>query len=62
MQSINIHLTGRSVLTGLMLLAVVLGVLALVWLLVTPAWAIGIGAGLVLLIRGLVWLFKPHSE
>ncbi|MEV6226944.1 hypothetical protein AB0L88_03500 [Saccharopolyspora shandongensis] len=62
MQQIHVQLTGKGVVTLLVTVALVLGVLALVWLLVTPAWAIGIGAGLVLLVRGVFWLFKPHSE
>ncbi|MEU6267954.1 hypothetical protein [Saccharopolyspora shandongensis] len=62
MQNIHVELTGKGVVTLLLTVALVLGVLALVWLLASPAWAIGIGAGLVLLVRGVFWLFKPHSE
>ncbi|MEV0088363.1 hypothetical protein [Saccharopolyspora sp. NPDC050642] len=62
MQNIHVELTGKGVVGLLATVALVLGVLALVWLLVTPAWAIGIGAGLVLLVRGVFWLFKPHGE
>lgn len=57
-----LHLSGKSVLIGLVLLLGVLGVLALVWWLATPAIAITAGIGLVVAIRGLFALLNPSSE
>ncbi|MER7014588.1 hypothetical protein ABT324_24450 [Saccharopolyspora sp. NPDC000359] len=62
MQHFHIEVTGKTILTLLLVLAVTAGGLALVWTLVNPGWAIGIAFGLVLLVRGLFALFKPHSE
>lgn len=62
MQHIHFEVTGRTILTVLLLLALVVGGLALVWVLINPGWAIGIGLVLVLAIRGLFALFKPHGE
>lgn len=61
MQHMHFLITGKGVLTFLLVLAVVIGLLALVWLLVGPGQAIGIGVGLVLVIRGLFALFKPSE-
>lgn len=57
-----LHLSGKSVLIGLVLLLGVLGVLALVWWLASPGIAITTGLGLVLAIRGLFALLNPSSE
>ncbi|MGW1681665.1 hypothetical protein [Saccharopolyspora sp. NPDC002376] len=62
MQHIHFEVTGKSVLTILLLLVIVAGGLALVWTLISPGIAFGIGIGLVLVVRGLFWLFKPSSE
>jgi hypothetical protein len=62
MHTIQVQLTGRSVLIGLGIMTGVLGLLALVWWLVSPGYAIGIGVGLVLLVKGLFALLKPASE
>ncbi|GAA0509314.1 hypothetical protein [Saccharopolyspora thermophila] len=59
---LHIQLTGKGLLTSLLILVATTAALALVWLLVNPGWAIGIGLGLILCIRGLFALFKPHSE
>ena len=57
-----LHLSGKSILIGLALLLGVLGVLALVWWLASPAIAVTTGVGLVLAIRGLFALLSPSSE
>ncbi|SFS94551.1 hypothetical protein [Saccharopolyspora flava] len=59
MHIVHVELSGKGVLMSLGVLAFVLGVLALVWLVFSPAVAIGIGVGLVLLVRGLIKLFSP---
>ncbi|MEB3369534.1 hypothetical protein [Saccharopolyspora mangrovi] len=62
MHIIHVELTGKGVLISLGLLAFVLAVLALVWLVFSPAVAIGIGIGLVLLVKGLIALFSPAKQ
>ncbi|TDD10610.1 hypothetical protein E1202_01770 [Saccharopolyspora karakumensis] len=59
MHIVHVELSGKGVLMSLGVLAFVLAVLALVWLVFSPAVAIGIGVGLVLLVRGLIKLFSP---
>lgn len=59
MHIVHVELSGKGVLMSLGILAFVLAVLALVWLVFSPAVAIGIGVGLVLLVRGLIKLFSP---
>lgn len=59
MHIVHVELSGKGVLMSLGVLAFVLAVLALVWLVLSPAVAIGIGVGLVLLVRGLIKLFSP---
>ena len=61
MHIVHVELSGKGVLISLVLLAAVIAALALVWLLVSPAVSIGIGIGLILLIRGLIALFKPAA-
>lgn len=62
MQHFHFEITGRTILTLLLVLAVTAGALALVWLLVNPGWAIGIALGLILAVRGVFALFKPHTD
>ncbi|MDI2031114.1 hypothetical protein QFW96_20955 [Saccharopolyspora sp. TS4A08] len=59
MHIVHVELSGKGVLISIGVLAFVLAVLALVWLVLNPAVAIGIGIGLVLLVRGLIVLFSP---
>ncbi|MBQ0922650.1 hypothetical protein [Saccharopolyspora endophytica] len=59
MHIVHVELSGKGVLMSLGVLAFVLAVLALVWLVFSPAVSIGIGVGLVLLVRGLIKLFSP---
>ncbi|NYH79276.1 Tfp pilus assembly protein PilE [Actinopolyspora biskrensis] len=56
------HLSGRGFAGLLLSTLAVLGVLALLWALAGPAWSIGIGLVLVLLIRGVLALLTPNSE
>ncbi|SDR08938.1 hypothetical protein [Actinopolyspora saharensis] len=56
------HLSGRGLLGLLATTLLVLGVLALLWALAGPAWSIGLGLVLVLLIRGVLALLTPDSE
>ena len=60
----NLHLllTGKGLLSSLLVLLGVLGALALVWWLVSPGIAVGIGVGLVLLVKGLFALLSPSSD
>lgn len=60
----NLHLllTGKGLLISLGILLGVLAVLALVWWLVSPGIAVGIGVGLVGLVRGLFALLGPSSD
>lgn len=60
----NLHLllTGKGLLASLLVLLGVLGALALVWWLVSPGIAVGIGVGLVLLVKGLFALLSPSSD
>ncbi|WP_190815908.1 hypothetical protein [Saccharopolyspora pogona] len=59
MPQIYVRVTGGAIRTALVLLMLALSGLALVWLLVGPELAIGLGFGLIALVRGLVALFKP---
>ncbi|MEY8040557.1 MULTISPECIES: hypothetical protein [Saccharopolyspora] len=59
MNPVTIVLTGKGLLTALGLLALALGVLALVWWLAGPGYALLGGLGLVLLVKGLFALLKP---
>lgn len=56
----QVHLTGKGVLTSLLVLLMVLAVLGVVWL-INPAWSIAIGLVLLVLVRGLVALLKPSE-
>ncbi|PRW61996.1 hypothetical protein [Actinopolyspora mortivallis] len=56
------HLTGRSLLGLLAATLAVLLVLAGLWFLAGPAWSIGIGLMLVLLLRGVLALFSPSDS
>ncbi|SDP96640.1 hypothetical protein SAMN04487905_12111 [Actinopolyspora xinjiangensis] len=56
------HLTGRTLLALLATTLVVLLVLAGLWLLAGPAWSIGTGLVLVLLVRGVLALFSPGDS
>ena len=60
----NLHLllTGKGLLSSLLVLLGILGALALVWWLVSPGIAVGIGVGLVLLVKGLFALLSPSSD
>ncbi len=62
MHIVHVELSGKGVLISLGVLAFVLAVLALVWLVFSPAVAIGIGIGLILLVRGLIALFSPAKQ
>lgn len=62
MHIVHVELSGKGVLISLGVLAFVLAVLALVWLVLSPAVAIGIGIGLILLVRGLIALFSPAKQ
>lgn len=59
---VHVELTGRAIKTVLVLLAFATAILTLVWLLVSPAYAIAGGIGVVLLVRGLYALFTPSTE
>ncbi|NHD16393.1 MULTISPECIES: hypothetical protein [unclassified Actinopolyspora] len=56
------HLSGRGLLGLLATTLLVLGVLALLWALAGPAWSIGLGLVLVLLIRGVLALLTPSNS
>ncbi|MBB5154031.1 hypothetical protein [Saccharopolyspora phatthalungensis] len=56
------ELTGQAIKTILGLLVLVVVVLALVWLLIGPAYAIGGGIGVIVLVRGLYALFAPSRD
>jgi hypothetical protein len=56
----QVHLTGKGVLTSLLVLLMVLAVLGVVWL-INPAWSIALGIVLLVLVRGLVALLKPSE-
>lgn len=56
------HLTGRTLLGLLAATLTVLLVLAGLWAFAGPAWSIGIGLVLVLLIRGVLALFSPGDS
>ncbi|SFS46937.1 hypothetical protein [Saccharopolyspora flava] len=62
MHIVHVELSGKGVLISLGVLAFVLAVLALVWLALSPALAIGLGIGLILLVRGLIALFSPAKQ
>jgi hypothetical protein len=59
---VHVELTGKAIKTVLGLLAIVAVILALVWLLVSPAYAIAGGIGVIVVVRGLYALFTPSSE
>ncbi|SFE30049.1 hypothetical protein SAMN04487819_110219 [Actinopolyspora alba] len=56
------HLTGRSLFGLLAATLLVLAVLALLWAFAGPAWSIGLGLVLVLLVRGVLALFSPGDS
>ncbi|MBB5153030.1 hypothetical protein [Saccharopolyspora phatthalungensis] len=56
------ELTGQAIKTILGLLVLVVVVLALVWLLIGPAYAIGGGIGVIVLVRALYALLTPSGE
>lgn len=56
------HLSGRGFAGLLLTVLAVLGVLALLWALAGPAWSIGLGLVLVLLIRGVLALLTPSNS
>ncbi|WP_438387213.1 hypothetical protein [Actinopolyspora saharensis] len=56
------HLSGRGLLGLLATTLLVLGVLALLWALAGPAWSLGLGLILVLLVRGVLALFSPGES
>lgn len=55
---IHVELTGKTILSILGTLAVIAVILALVWLIVGPMAAIAGGITVILVIRGLVALFR----
>lgn len=59
--TIHFELTGRGLLALLGLIVAALVVLAGVWLLIGPAYAIGGGICLVLLVRGAIALVTPSG-
>ncbi len=59
---VHVELTGKAIKTVLVLMAFISAILALVWLLISPAYAIAGGIGVVLAIKGLYALFTPSSE
>ncbi|GAA2349663.1 hypothetical protein GCM10009854_29160 [Saccharopolyspora halophila] len=59
---VHVELTGKAIKTVLLLLAIATAILTLVWLLISPAYAIAGGIGVVLLVRGLYALFTPSTE
>lgn len=59
MHIVHVELSGKGVLISITVLAAIIAVLALVWLVISPAVSIGIAIGLILLVRGLITLFKP---
>lgn len=59
---VHVELTGKAIKTVLVLMAFISAILALVWLLVSPAYAIAGGVGVVLVVKGLYALFTPSSE
>ncbi|MEB3370222.1 hypothetical protein [Saccharopolyspora mangrovi] len=59
---VHVELTGKAIKTVLVLMAFISAILALVWLLVSPSYAIAGGIGVVLAIKGLYALFTPSSD
>ncbi|TDD10594.1 hypothetical protein E1181_00785 [Saccharopolyspora terrae] len=59
---VHVELTGKAIKTVLVLLTFTSAILALVWLLVSPAYAIAGGIGVILVVRGLYALFTPSTE
>ncbi|MFC7342109.1 hypothetical protein [Saccharopolyspora griseoalba] len=59
---VHVELTGKAIKTVLLLLAIATAILALVWLVISPAYAIAGGIGVVLVVRGLYALFTPSTE
>jgi len=56
----QVHLTGKGVLTSLLVLLLIITALIVVWL-INPAWSIAIGLVLLVPVRGLVALLKPSE-
>ncbi|SDY71768.1 hypothetical protein SAMN05216215_103359 [Saccharopolyspora shandongensis] len=59
---VHVELTGAAIKTVLILLLLTIGVLALVWLLAGPGYAIAGGIAVIVIVRGLYALFTPSSE
>lgn len=59
---VHIELTGKAIKTVLGLLALVAVVLALVWWLISPVYAIAGGIAVVVAVRGIYALFTPSSD
>lgn len=56
---VHFELTGKAIVTVLAFLAITALVLAGVWFVVNPGWAIAGGIAVVLVIRGVIALFSP---
>ncbi|MCI2416302.1 hypothetical protein MOQ72_02610 [Saccharopolyspora sp. K220] len=59
---VHVEVTGKAILTVLGLLAAIALVLAVVWLLASPGYAIAGGIVVIVVIRGLFALFTPSSD
>ena len=59
---VHVELTGKAIKTVLVLLTFISAILALVWLLVSPAYAIAGAIGVILIVRGLYALFTPSTD
>lgn len=59
---VHVELTGKAIKTVLVLMTIISAILALVWFLVSPAYAIAGGIGVILAIKGLYALFTPSSD
>lgn len=62
MPTIHYELTGRGLLILLGLVLAALLILSAVWFWISPAYAIGGGIGLVLLVRGAIALVTPSQK
>ncbi|MER7012046.1 hypothetical protein ABT324_11540 [Saccharopolyspora sp. NPDC000359] len=59
---VHVELTGKAIKTILLLLLITTGVLALVWLLVGPGYAIAGAIIVIMIVRGLYALFAPRRD
>lgn len=59
---VHVELTGKAIKTVLLLLLLTTAILALVWLLVSPGYAIAGGIGVIVIVRGLYALFAPRRD